>query len=75
MDERMNLNQRLTYARTALSHSSLNNHSQVLQVAQNHLDDKGVPLWEREWNGGTGWAEISGGCDAEEGEGDDEDGE
>ncbi|KAJ3480652.1 hypothetical protein NLI96_g8202 [Meripilus lineatus] len=76
MEERTNLTQRLTYARSALSHSSLNNHSQILQVSPANLDDKGVPLWEREWSGGTGWAEISG-CDADdaEGEGDEEDGE
>ena len=44
------LKDRLTRARSVLSP----NHP-ALNTSADHLDEKGVPLWEREWNGGTGW--------------------
>ena len=61
LDERMSLTARLNQARAAL----VPGHP-ALQYSRNHLDDKGTPLWEREWNGGTGWG------DAEEDAGDDD---
>lgn len=57
--ERATLSTRLERARAALG----NGHP-ALAVSPNHLDDKGTPLWERDWNGGTGWGDAD--DDAEE---------
>ncbi|GJE88599.1 bHLH domain-containing protein [Phanerochaete sordida] len=59
--ERMTLTARLHQARAAL----MPGHP-ALHYMPNHVDDKGVPLWEREWTGGTGWG------DAEDDAGDDD---
>ena len=41
---------RLAQARSVLPQG----HPALLLMPQ-HMDEKGVPLWEREWGGGTGW--------------------
>ena len=51
--ERAVLSSRLNQARAALP----NGHP-ALSCASKHLDDKGTPLWEREWTGGTGWGDV-----------------
>ncbi|EKM58248.1 uncharacterized protein PHACADRAFT_90008, partial [Phanerochaete carnosa HHB-10118-sp] len=61
LTERTKLMARLNQARATLSPGH-----PALQYPPNHLDDKGIPLWEREWTGGTGWG------DAEDDAGDDE---
>ena len=48
--DRTTLTSRLNNARAALSPGH-----PALSCAPNHLDEKGIPLWEREWTGGTGW--------------------
>lgn len=50
--DRLSLKRRLEQARSVLGPGH-----PALVCSPNHLDDKGVPLWEREWNGGTGWGE------------------
>ncbi|KAI0703441.1 hypothetical protein BC835DRAFT_1263016, partial [Cytidiella melzeri] len=37
----------------------------ALATSSDHLDDKGVPLWEREWNGGAGWKDGEDDADEE----------
>ncbi|KAI0346524.1 hypothetical protein BDW22DRAFT_1352639 [Trametopsis cervina] len=44
------LKARLIHARGILPHGH-----PALGTSADHVDDKGVPLWEREWNGGNGW--------------------
>ena len=29
----------------------------ALEVSPSHLDENKIPLWEREWNGGSGWGD------------------
>ena len=51
--ERANLSARLDHARAVL-----NPGHPALACTPTHLDDKGTPLWEREWTGGTGWGDV-----------------
>ncbi|PSR78996.1 hypothetical protein PHLCEN_2v7183 [Hermanssonia centrifuga] len=50
LTEQETLKSRLIRARTAL----VPGHP-ALSISSKHLDERGMPLWEREWNGGTGW--------------------
>ncbi|EMD31332.1 hypothetical protein CERSUDRAFT_119893 [Gelatoporia subvermispora B] len=54
---------RLNYARSTLARGH-----PALSVAPQHVDEHGVPLWDREWKGGTGTNED--GNEDGEGEGD-----
>ncbi|KAI0073449.1 hypothetical protein K474DRAFT_1666561 [Panus rudis PR-1116 ss-1] len=51
LTERAELVQRLANARARLAPGH-----PALAISPQHLDpERGVPLWEREWNGGSGW--------------------
>jgi hypothetical protein len=51
--ERASLSSRLDHARAVLTPGH-----PALSCAPALLDDKGTPLWEREWTGGSGWGDA-----------------
>ncbi|GBE88307.1 hypothetical protein SCP_1301220 [Sparassis crispa] len=58
LNDRQDLVTRLTFARSVLAPEH-----PALTVSTAHADEEGIPLWEREWKGGSGAA------DEDEGEG------
>jgi len=69
LSDRSDLMNRLNYARSSL----VPGHPALL-FSPAHLDEKGIPLWEREWGGGSGWVSSIGSGDGGDGDGG-EDGE